>query len=321
MGVTSWDEYLFKQLRIVAVDPWCRASLSLLDVFTKRGRYGIINHGPILAHRGALTGLAMETPDEPATTQAQTNLEEARMGRGLHVQSGIAQVPVVATLKSSSKILASLSKVVSAECTKSKSLIAEVSLVTSVSIDKDFIGEQVKEGKWKPDPNSPLMPSSWDRVLWVVVEIYYAKKLVIGKSRKAVAKANVDPSKLVALPELPGNLLGKVEVSKDKDETTLLEIPENGPAFPIGFKAIRLVYDKNGDLLAPGGIRLDSPAHRPKTRSAVEWLDPDKDEDSAVYHMKDLFTQESAAGPMLALPMFDAEGQATDAADASTAEE
>jgi len=161
-------------------------------------------------------------------------------------------------------------------------------------------------GKWKPDPKHPLMPENWDRVLWVVAEIYYVKKLVIGKTTKSIAKVNMDASQLVRLAEpLPANLEGKVEVCKAKDGTTTVEVPADGPAFPIGFKPIRLVYDKDGDLLAPGGIKLAIAGdNRPKTRSAInEWLDPDKNPD---YHMKDLFKQESE-GSLEALPMFDAD--------------
>ena len=121
-----------------------------------------------------------------------------------------------------------------------------------------------------------------NHVLWVVTEIFYIKKLVIAKTTKAIAKANMDASTLVACAEpLPVNLRGGVEVSKAKDGTIVFKVSEGGDPFPIGFKVIRLLYDEDGDLLAPGGIKLDTARNdRPKTRSDVyKWLDPNKDSD------------------------------------------
>jgi len=320
MGVpAAWDEDLFERLKIVAVDPWCGTSLTLLDAFTKEGVYGFINRGALLASRGAMTGLVKKSSDgnlERSSTQAQTNLEEARMGRGRHCQSD-EHPSLHSTLKSSSKILASLGSIVGLDHSKSKKLFVETSTVNSLRIKQDFLTEQVQGGRWKPDPSSPLMPKNWDRVLWVVTEIFYVKKLVIAKTTKAIAKANMDPSTLVACAEpLPVNLKGGVEVSKAKDGTTVFEVSEGGVPFPIGFKVIRLLYDEDGDLLAPGGIKLDiARNHRPKTRSDIyEWLDPNKDPD---YHMKDLFKQEDG-GSLEALPMLVAkEADSSEEASAS----
>lgn len=323
MGVPTLDEYLFKIHKVVAVDPWCDSKLTLLDVFTKKGGYGIINRGPLLARIGAMTGLVKKSSDgnpEPSVAQAQTNLEEARMGRGRHCKSD-ELVAICATLNSSSKIMASLGSIVSADRTKSKKLFAETSAVKSVSIKEDFLIEQVQGGKWKPDPSSPLMPENWDRVLWVVTEIFYVSKLVIAKSSMACSKASMGISELVAFAgPLPVNLRTEVEVSNSKDGTTVFEVSEKGPVFPIGFKAIRLHYDEDGDLLAPGGIKLDiAGSHRPKMRSDInEWLDPNKHPE---YHMKDLFEQEPG-GSLEALPMFVAneEGEALASKDGSAQE-
>lgn len=137
----------------------------------------------------------------------------------------------------------------------------------------------------------------------MVTEIFYVKKLVIAKTTKAIAKATVDASQLVACADLlPVNLKGGVEVSKAVDGTTVFQVSESGVSFPIGCRVIRLLYDEDGDLLTPGGIKLDiARNHRPKMRSDIfEWLDPNKDPD---YHMQDLFKQEPG-GSLESLPMF-----------------
>lgn len=296
MAGLAWDEYLFQTYKLVAVDPWSDESLALLDVFTKRGSYGIVNRGPKLVHTGALTHLTKRS-EESSTTQ--TNLEEAHMGRGSHVKSG-KSADVTATLNSSSKISASILKIVTADNSTAESVMAQVKTVTSESIDQDFLAEQVNEGRWKPDLNMPQLPKKWDHVLWVVKEIKYAKKLIIGKSTKSIVAASINPSKLVPIAQpLPSGLEGKVEAARAMDGTTVFTAPGNG-RFPIGFKAIRLTYNENGDLLGPGGINFDLGEHRPKVRADNDaWLNPDSDPN---YHMGDLVTQEPG-GRLQSLPI------------------
>ena len=163
----AWDEDLFKRFKIVAVDPWCGSSLTLLDAFTKEysfiKRYSFPNRGALLASRGAMTGLVKKSSDgnpEGSFAQAQTNLEEARMGRGRHCQSD-EHPPLYSTLNSSSKILASLESIVCIDHSKSKELYVEASMVNSVRIKQDFLTEQVQGRRWKPDPSSPLVPKNW----------------------------------------------------------------------------------------------------------------------------------------------------------------
>lgn len=136
-----------------------------------------------------------------------------------------------------------------------------------------------------------------DYVLWVVKEMKYAKKLIICESRNAIVEATMDPSLLVSVGTLPASLKGKVAA----DGTFVFTATEDG-RFPIGFKAIRLIYNEKGELKGPGGIEFGMGEKRPKLRDDIDdWLNPDKFSD---FHMEELVFTREPGGPLGCLPIL-----------------
>lgn len=107
--------------------------------------------------RGSFDLLAKKS-EEPSASQ--TSLEDAYAGRSIHVTSGRVAA-LTAPLKASSRISASALKVVTAEHTSDKSLLASVETVTFEKIDQNVLVNLVSEGKWKPDFEKPQLPKKW----------------------------------------------------------------------------------------------------------------------------------------------------------------
>lgn len=121
----------------------------------------------------------------------------------------------------------------------------------------------------------------------MIKEIQYAKKIIIGHSTKSVLSAGRRPERLEPV-DSSADLPAEVQVETSKDGAVVYTAVDG--RFPIGFKAMRLEYDREGNLLSPGGIRLGPSEQRPKVRADDdEWLNPDND---PKFHMEDLFTQE-----------------------------
>lgn len=278
----GWDEYLFQKHKLVAVDPLtCPRELELLNVLTKRGTYGIVNRGPILEDTGSLTSLTLESGTEGSSTRNEVQRLAPETKKGPEV---------LCTFKATSRVMAMVLKLFGGEASAEKGLTLKIESVTVDSIKQDELVKLVNDGRWKPDPNKSQMPTDWDGVLWVITQIKYAKKIIIGHSAKDVLSASMKPKGLESvLPDSAPDLSVEVKLEKAKDGTTVYTAPDDG-RFPFGFKAIRLEYDQQGNLVAPGGISFSLGEHRPKVRADGDaWLNPDSDPD---FHMRGLFSQQ-----------------------------
>lgn len=100
------------------------------------------------------------------------------------------------------------------------------------------------------------------------------------------------------------NIDGKFELLKAADNTRVFRAVGDN-RFCIGFKAMRLEFDKEGNLRRPGGISSDMGKKRPQLRADTDWLNPDHDPE---FHMGELFTKQS--GRRDSLPIL-AEGNAS----------
>lgn len=152
-----WDGFLFKKLKLVAVDPWTtEQDLGLMTVYTKRGSHGILpwNRRAEWGRSGAMKNLANES--EISASAHGNKLEELLSGR-----ESSSHPAMVTTLQSSNRISASILATVMGHHSNDKRFYVKVDNVKSESINLDRLASLINEGNWKPDINSPYLPEKW----------------------------------------------------------------------------------------------------------------------------------------------------------------
>lgn len=158
----GWDNYLFTEHKLVAVNPFTSAGeLGLLKVLTKRGTYGFVNRGPILEDTGSLSGLAKSKPSsgaEGAAPSAQTSDPEAM----LQATQSTDKKDVHTTFKATSRITASILTYFKGEATiADRNTTLNIESITAEYINQDDLVKLVNEGRWKPDPQKSQFPKDW----------------------------------------------------------------------------------------------------------------------------------------------------------------
>lgn len=117
-----------------------------------------------------------------------------------------------------------------------------------------------------------------------MTEVWYADYVILAQTKKLALEAEADLSAATPVIGPAGQLArGGIQFSTSKGGALVVTGPPASVAF--GFKAMKIVYDANGELVCKDPMLFDSLP----TMRLPDDLNPSKD---PIYHMTDLFSQD-----------------------------
>lgn len=288
----GWDHILFEQHQLIATSPL--KPIACLDVFHKVDSHGMFGRKPVVARVGSMLSLAKDNVEGwPVLSEEIKDglaLLETTQGRD-DISHNLFQTVVlpdtveVNVTKSTSfhdlMFGAAGYEFIKADLNTSESLCCSARNVTKDSVKPDLLEDIVNDPpKWRPNTARKELEwpqSSGSKFLWVVTEVLYANKIVVGRTRsRGVGATLVTPDPL-------GAALG-VRVSKSRDGSWVVSSAEE-KRVPFAFRATRLEYTWNVRLIT---IKADS-----KQRVERRGDDPPKTKEQlvqeSIVQMQDFF--------------------------------
>jgi len=298
----SWDQYLWDR-NLVALDPLLEhaGGLQLLDVVVKNRSAGILAE-PTLLKAGSIISLQTTATDVHAdwsATRASILDHQQKLVGARQITTDVFRKAeqlenYQCNTDSGYGILASIVGFLRSGASSATYGSIYVEDVVNEWVVTEFL-ERLLSGDgvdskplWKPNvqkikrcSSGPHDPEKLE--LWVVTELKYGKTISLKDKKAQGASAMVDASTITGIPGSSGG----VTVSRMTNGEVVASAG-SASKIPFAFKAIRLVYNNEGELVQK---KLDLGNRKLKKRatsSRTALVDADKNPN---YHMEGLFNR------------------------------
>lgn len=278
---------MFREHSLIASSPL--SDIACFDVLTQKDSYGLVHRGPVVARVGSLVSLAREDVEGWPACKQMIETKSPEVFPGGLTQLGAFQH----TVKPSTKFLAGMGlaavAAASSELRKQQSLVCGAKGVAKETVKADFVEQLVAgTGLWKPDTKRkelqwPTEGSNKTKTLWVVTQVMYAQKIVVGK--KATLGLNAQLQAEIPGSGAAGSGTANLQISKDMQGGWVVSAA--GSPLPFAFKATRLDYDSTGELAnVEGYVKKRLERRGDDGEGGHRMFNPDEDPN---FHMRELF--------------------------------